>query len=158
MSSELACTQVMSSRCAMRDEITWLILPSSGWRQDLTKPGNMYKEAHLRQDYGSEGTFLMQPGWGPYARKLHGRSLLWIGKLGFGTMKWTEVSKNAHLMPRPDQDIYGSLRHAAILASLQTIILYIFVQHIFSEERGQKCFLGGGGKLSWNITHAQHIS
>lgn len=49
MSSKLAHAQEMSSRCAMRDEVTWLILPTSGWRQDLTKPGNLYEETNLRQ-------------------------------------------------------------------------------------------------------------
>lgn len=53
VSSELAPGQAMSSRCALRDEVTWLILPASGWRQDLTKPGNTYKETHRRQDRGS---------------------------------------------------------------------------------------------------------
>lgn len=49
VNSKLACAQIMSSRCAMKDEITWLISPSLGWRQDPTKPGNMYKETNLRQ-------------------------------------------------------------------------------------------------------------
>lgn len=31
VSSKLAHAQVMSLRCAMKDEVTWLILPASGW-------------------------------------------------------------------------------------------------------------------------------
>ncbi|KAF3815331.1 hypothetical protein GH733_016713, partial [Mirounga leonina] len=43
----------------------------SGWRQDLTKPGNVHKETNLRQDYGAGGAFRMQPRWGPYETEAH---------------------------------------------------------------------------------------
>lgn len=59
VSSQLAHAQVMSSKCAIRDEITWLTLPSAGWRQDLTKSGNTYEETNLRHRHDA-GAFCMQ--------------------------------------------------------------------------------------------------
>ena len=41
----------------MRDEVTWLILPASGWRRDLTKPGNWYEETNLRQGLVARESF-----------------------------------------------------------------------------------------------------
>lgn len=99
VSSKLAQAQQMSSRCAMRDEITWLILPSSGWRQDLTKLGNKYKETNLKQSHGTAGAFCMQQRWGPYSRKMLRRPFLWRGKLGRGTMKWTHWMKTHSWCP-----------------------------------------------------------
>lgn len=91
VSRKLARAQAVSSRCATRDDITWLILPSWGWCQDLTKLGNTYQETHLRHSNGAEGALRMQPRWGPYSRKYAQEAFLPPAELGRGTTKWAAL-------------------------------------------------------------------
>ena len=138
VSSKLAHSQAVSSRCATRNEITWLILPSSGWCQDRTNPGNTYKETNLRHSNGAR-----QPRWGPYSEeKLLRRPLLQKGEWGHGPTKWV-ASSETHIWWPDRTKTSMPLQHAIILAPLQTIILHIFVQHLFTEVRGEKNFLRG---------------
>ena len=156
VSNKLARAQAMSSRCALRGEITWLILPPSGWCQDLTKPGNTYKETNLRRGSGVHGAFCMQPRWGPYSGKKKNakeaftpkrKARLWNDEMS--CIKW-----KAQLMPRQAKTYMP--REACYTSGTTSNYYSVYICSAFIRWRkGEKCFKGGRSKLSWNMTHTE---
>lgn len=109
VSSKLVHAQVMSSRCAMSDEVTWLISPSSGWRQGLTQQaactGNLI--------WGN-----MQRTWGRSSGKMLRTPLFPEGKARSRTATTSPASsEGAYVTPGP---------HRPPEACLQTVIPHVF--------------------------------
>lgn len=84
----------------------------------------------------------MQPRWGAYSRKYAQEVFPSTSRARSWNNEMSCIKGNAHLMPRWNQNVCP-LKHATLLAPLQTI-LYVFVQHFFTEERGKKAVLWEG--------------
>ena len=159
VSSKLARSQAMSSRCATRDEITWLILPSSGWCQDQTNPGNTYKETDLRHSNGAHGVFCRQPRWGPYsARKNVKEAFTPERRVRSWTNEMSCIKWNAHLMARQNRSIYAPAACCNSGTTSKYHFAYICSALIY-WSKGEKKLFAGRRKLSWSIRHRkEHMS
>lgn len=146
----------MGKKCPGLWAVNWLIpkqcLP--GVPQEMKSPGSFYHLQDGVKTGQTQATRTRKLIWDTAVvlgsqdrdlirgKKMLRRPLLQKGEWGHGPTKWV-ASSEMHIWWPDRTKTSMPLQHAIILAPLQTIILRIFVQHLFTEVRRKKDFLWG---------------